>query len=96
LNNINLASLGRTGAAMLEKFVDWVIWLSTGVPEVWISRQSPLFGVARAFWVMFILLALMYLISATADRLFSRRALRSKGRNADLDRKLGESDGDKS
>jgi hypothetical protein len=48
---------------MFEKFIDWILWLSFSVPEVWVPRQSPMFGVARALWAMFLLLGLMYLLS---------------------------------
>ena len=72
---------------MLETIVDWLIWLSTSVPEVWMPRQSPLFELARAIWTMFILLGLMYLLSTLFRRFFFSHSLDAKGRNTPPDHK---------
>jgi hypothetical protein len=69
---------------MFEEFVEWLIWLSSSVPEVWVPRESPMFGVARAFWAMFLLLGLMYLVSVILRRPLFSRSLESKKRNASL------------
>ena len=72
---------------MLEKLVEWLIWLSTSVPEVWVPRQSPMFEFARAIWAMFILLGLMYLASVVLRRPFFSRLLEFKKRDVALDEK---------
>lgn len=72
---------------MLEKLVEWLIWLSTSVPEVWVPRQSPMFEFARAIWTMFILLGLMYLVSVVLRRPFFSRSPELKKREPALDQK---------
>ena len=72
---------------MFEKFIEWIIWLSSSVPEVWVPRDSPMFGVARAFWAMFLLLGLMYLVSVVLRRPLFSRSLESKKTKASLDQK---------
>jgi apolipoprotein N-acyltransferase len=58
---------------MLDTVLKWLAWFSLGVPEVWIPRDSPLFEAARAIWTMFLILALMMLVSLVARSRWFRR-----------------------